>query len=362
MQPFQPPLSTASLPPVGGSLGPLPAHFVVEEIPAYLPSGEGDHVYVFVQKTLQNTVDVARRIAQVAGVQQRDVGYAGLKDRKAVTRQWFSLPLRSKPVAEWELGPDIVVLESSRHKNKLRTGHLNGNRFILTLEGVTAGGLERAEAIAARLRDPGIPNYFGPQRFGRGGSNLDAGLAWLQSMQNRAELPEGETGARRGDRRGPRSRFDDKMLPSVVQSEIFNRYVAARLARPEPLLTGEVVRLDGSSRCFVVENAEKELPRLESGDIHLTGPMIGPKTVQAEALAGELEALIVRDFGLDEGALEQLGKNAPGARRDLFLKPTDLVVRSLTEDSLELTFGLPAGSYATQVLREMTHGEWHEPR
>lgn len=354
MTPFEPPLSTSHLPPVGGALGAEPKHFVVEEIPAYLPCGEGDHVYVWVQKTGQNTADVAKRLAQSAGAHPRDVGYAGLKDRKAVTRQWFSLPARTKPVEEWNLGPDIQVLEVSRHKNKLRTGHLNGNRFILTLVDVPPGGLERAQALAEAMNARGIPNYFGPQRFGRGGSNLDAALAWLRRV--------GDSAADRRERLGGRSRFDDKMLPSVIQSEIFNRYLAARVARPEDLLLGEVVRLDGSSRCFVVDDPAKERPRLHSGDIHLTGPMIGPKTVQATHDAAEAEARAVSSLELDESQLEQLGAAAPGARRDLFLKPLEMKLRQLEHNSLEVSFGLPAGSYATQVMREMTHGAWLEAR
>jgi tRNA pseudouridine13 synthase len=339
MTPFRPALSTAALSPTGGRLGPLPAHFVVEEIPAYLPSGTGEHLFVWLEKEGKNTADVARLLGKCAGVKDRDIGYAGLKDRNAVTRQWFSLPRGAKPPSEWALPADVRVLETSHHQNKLRTGHLHGNRFVLTLVDVPDGGLERAQKLAAWISEKGISNAFGPQRFGRGGQNLDDALAWLASDDAR---PSG-------------SRFDQKMLPSVLQSEIFNRYLSARIADPRPLLSGEVVRLDGTGKHFVVEDVAAELPRFEARDLHLTGPMIGPKTLQSQGEALELEERIQSELGLGAAALERLGRVAPGARRDLFLRPKNLQVHSPSPGTLELSFELPAGSYATEVLREFLH-------
>lgn len=352
MTPFIPPLASAHLPSPGGQLGPLAEHFQVEEIPAYAPSGEGDHVYVWVEKVGKNTADTALALARAAGVPVREVGYAGLKDRHAVTRQWFSLPVPAQRTLDpscFELGEEIRVLELTRHKNKLRTGHLIGNRFQITLVQVEPSGLPAAQAIAEWIQTRGLGNYFGPQRFGRAGSNLDRAWEWLQ-------------GERKNSRFSHKQRFEQKMLPSVVQSEIFNRYTAERLAHPAPLLRGEVVRLHGSGKHFIVEDPEQELPRLQAGDLHLTGPLPGPKTLQEQAEAAELQERIFTQLGLGEDQLARLAQGAPGARRDLLLHPEDLQLKQTQPGELQLSFSLPAGSYASQVLREFTRQAWDEFR
>lgn len=344
MTPFVPPVATSELPALGGHLGELPEHFVVEEIPAYEPSGEGDHLYVWIEKRLENTKDVARQLARAAGVPERDIGFAGMKDRNAVTRQWFSLPARCRPSEEWQLSPSVSVKQLSRHKNKLRTGHLIGNRFELTVVDVPAGGLERARAIAAFLQRFGVGNYFGPQRFGRGGNNLGAAFAWLA---------EGS--------RPPRG-TDEKLLSSVLQSEHFNRYCLRRLETRSRLIEGEVVRLNGSGAHFVVLDAEKEQPRLDAGDLCLTGPLLGPKGLQATSTARELELEIATACGLTDELLSRLGQFAPGSRRDLVLFPEGLAVDEPAEGHIRLSFSLPSGAYATQFVREFTRSPWDSPR
>ncbi len=339
-------------------MGPEPEHFIVEEIPLYEASGEGEHLYVFVEKRDLATPQMIRQIARAAGVGQRDVGSAGMKDKQAVTRQWLSLPGKSRPPEEWDLDEGIRVVRVSRHKNKLRTGHLLGNRFVITLVDVPEDGLSRARAIAARIADRRLPNYFGTQRFGVRGSSYAQAFEWL------AETPKPDsasTDGKKKHRRGPK-RFENKFLPSVVQSEIFNRYVTARLARPEPLLAGEVVRLDGTGSLFVVEDLAAEVPRFERGDLHRTGPMWGPKGVQAQAAARELELTVLSEVDLDDSALAKLAKHAPGTRRDLFLEPRNLRVDAPAPGQLTVSFELDAGSYATQLVRELTHRDWFEPR
>src|SRR5262249_43071472 len=154
-------------------------HFRVDEIPAYAASGSGEHLYVRVQKRELTTPELVRRLARAAGVDARDVGYAGLKDKHAVTSQWLSFPAQAAPPEGWELPPGVELLEVSRHGNKLRTGHLAGNRFSIALVGGGAGAAERARAIADALLARGLPNYFGAQRFGRGGANLELARSWL---------------------------------------------------------------------------------------------------------------------------------------------------------------------------------------
>lgn len=344
MTPFVPPIETEDLPALGGRIGDRPEHFVVEEIPAYEPSGEGDHTYVWVEKRLQNTRDVAGHIARAAGVPIREIGYAGLKDRRAVTRQWFSLPVRSRAPSEWQLPEGVTVLEVSRHRNKLRTGHLIGNRFSLTFVDVPEGGKERAERILQRIAQGGVGNYFGPQRFGRGGQNLSSAMAWLAE------------GAR------PPRGTDPKLLSSVLQSEHFNRYAARRLTERGRLLEGDVVRLAGSGAHFVVEDLAAEQPRLDAGDIVLTGPMIGPRGLHARGAAQELELTLAEELGLSSELLERLGQHAPGTRRDLLLLPSEATLNEPEPGCLHFSFRLPAGAYATQVARELSRSPWDSPR
>ena len=375
--PFEPPRSTSGS-PVGGVIGPEPEHFVVEEVPAYPLSGEGEHCFLWIEKRGLTTNEVAKRLSRASGIKERDIGFAGMKDKQAVTRQWFSLCSAELRPEEWDLGEGITLLETTRHKNKLRTGHLIGNRFAITLVGVPAGALSRAQEICQELHNSGLPNYFGPQRFGHGGRNLEEALRWLEQQkaeQNRAgetteaalpaeaAVPERRNRSRnRKKGRGKDPRFENKMMPSVIQSEIFNRYIALRLERLEPLLLGEVVRLDGAGKSFVVEDLAAETPRRLSGDIHLTGPMPGPKTLHATDDALALEELAIAGLGLDEEAWSILAKHAPGARRDLMLHPEELKVSQEKEGELIVHFTLPAGAYATQLMREFSGADWQSPR
>lgn len=340
--PHGPPVAYPELSPLGGQVGPEPEDFQVDEVPLYPASGKGEHQYVHVRKRLLTTPELVRRLARASGVQERDIGYAGLKDKHAVTTQWLSLVTKTAISTALELGPGAEILAVTRHDNKLRTGHLLGNRFVITLVGAAGDGLERAQAIAARLRDDGLPNYFGEQRFGHGGRNLADALHFLA----------------RGGR--SRNRFEQKLFPSVVQAELFNRYLTARLALgPRHLIAGEVVRLEGTGSMFRVEDVAKEQPRLDARDLHLTGPMLGPKMRPAAADALALEQRLCQELGLDEAALGTLGRLAPGTRRDLFAPLSDLTVERIegrTEPALRLSFTLPAGGYATEVIRQLTHG------
>ncbi|HYQ16154.1 MAG TPA: tRNA pseudouridine(13) synthase TruD [Polyangiaceae bacterium] len=337
----EPALAYPERPPVGGRVGPEPEDFVVDELPAYAASGKGEHQYLLLRKRLLTTPELVRRVARACGVNERDVGYAGLKDKYAVTTQWLSLCTKTPISAELDLGPGVELLSVTRHDNKLRTGHLLGNRFSITLVGVHDDALSRAQAIASRLKEDGLPNYFGAQRFGHLGRNLPDAISWL---------------ARGG--RG-RNRFEQKLFPSVVQSEIFNRYLSARLALgARQLIEGEVVRLEGAGAMFRVDDVATEQPRFAARDLHLTGPMIGPKMRPATSAALALEQRLTSELGLDERTLGALGREAPGARRDLFAPLPDLAVEALSdraEPALRLVFTLPAGGYATEVLRQLTH-------
>ncbi len=346
VEPHAPPVAYPELGAVGGRVGPEPEDFRVDEVPAYAHSGKGEHQFVQVRKRLLTTPELTKRLVRACGMSERDVGYAGLKDKYAVTTQWLSLATKAVISAELDLGPGVEILSVTRHDNKLRTGHLLGNRFTITLLGVAPDAAQKAEAVVARLREEGLPNYFGAQRFGHGGRNVDDALRFVA----------------RGGR--SRNRFEQKLLPSVLQSELFNRYLTARVALGRAqLISGEVVRLEGAGAMFRVDDVAQEQPRLAARDLHLTGPMIGPKMRPAAGDALALEQRLCRELGLDEAMLGTLGRLAPGTRRDLFAPLADLSIEAVTdrsEPALRLAFTLPAGGYATEVIRQLTHAPFLE--
>ena len=342
--PYEPPYCTGELPGTGGAIGSEPEDFRVDELPAYAPSGSGEHRYVLVEKRLMTTPELVKLIARAADVDAREIGYAGLKDKHAVTTQWLSLPNKSRATSEWALPEGVRVLESSLHANKLRTGHLTGNRFEITLTGVGPHAFENARAIGARIERSGLPNYFGAQRFGR--DNLLEALSFLR-----------EGGRRR------LNGFLLKLYPSVVQSEVFNRYLALRSGDGlDRLLAGEIVRLEGSGATFLVEDLARETPRFERREIHPTGPILGPKMRPARGRPLELEAEAARLTGVDDAMLSTLARFAPGTRRDLRVYPQNLEISTVGggdgagPERLRLAFELPAGSYATVLVRELTRG------
>jgi tRNA pseudouridine13 synthase len=347
-RPHEPLLVAADWPAVGGSPGPEPEDFVVDELLRFEPSGAGEHLFVRVRKRLSTTPALLRAVAHAAAVRERDVGCAGMKDKHAVTSQWVSLPARCRPPESWRLPPEFVLLEHARHTHKLRTGQHRGNRFSIRLVGVGPDALQRATAILGILQQQGLPNYFGAQRFGEGGSNLAEALSWLQ-----AGAPP----------RGRQTRFLRKLYPSVIQAEVYNRTLSLRLGCGlDRLLAGDVVRLAGSRALFVVTDAEAERARLLGRDICLTGPMIGPKMKQPAAEAGELEQRAVEQLGLRAQDLALLGRMAHGTRRDLLAWPEQVTVAPDTDSSLRLGFCLGSGSYATQLVRELTQASWLSAR
>jgi len=338
--PHTPPLMFTDTVPIDAAIGPTPEDFVVDEIPLYALSGAGEHLYARVEKRGFTTPAMVRAVTRAAGVDERDVGYAGLKDKHAVTRQWLSLPAKARPPSEWKLPEGISLIEHTRHSNKLRTGHLLGNRFRITLVTSDLGALEKATVLAERLRIRGLFNYYGGQRFGRRGDGLMQALTWLNGGAKLHGVP----------------RFLTKLYPSVIQAEIFNRYFSARRELGlDRLLLGEVVRLNNAGAMFSVEDTEREGPRLTSGDIHLTGPIFGPKARPTAPDAAALELAQLEGLGLNPETREKLARLAPGTRRDLIAPITDLELRWTGVGRLELEFSLPSGSYATEVIRQFTH-------
>jgi tRNA pseudouridine13 synthase len=244
------------------------------------------------------------------------------------------------------LSPSIRILKASKHNNKLRTGHLQKNRFRIRVVEANSSALPHAHAIAEHLSEHGLFNLFGAQRFGRGGNNLASALHWLRTNPNRS------------------SRFHRKLYPSVIQAEVFNRYLDARHQLGfQQLIAGEIVRLGTGHSVFCVQDVAVEQPRYASGELHLTGPIVGPKAKAAEGQALLLEQRTIEEVGLSEDDLQRLADFAPGARRDLLVKPEQLTVAADSDGALVLSFALPPGSYATQLVQEFTrHTAAHESK
>lgn len=327
-------------PPCSGDYRATPEDFRVEECLGFSPEGEGEHLWLWVEKRELTTLELARRLARACEVSPRDIGYSGMKDRVAVTRQWMSvhLPGRAAPpdlVARLADTP-VTLLEQSRHPRKLKRGVHRANRFMLRL----TGDVVRDSAVEERwqwLCEHGVPNYFGPQRFGPAGRNL---------IKAKAVLARGWR--KRDDREG--------MLLSAARSYLFNTLLARRLAAGNwaSPLPGELLILDGTASQFLAETIDDELrERAERLDVHPSGVLWGSGRLASQAEAAIAEGkLLVDEPALCDG-LQRAGVRM--ARRALRVR---LGTPSLSrdEDALILDFALPRGAFATSVLRElMTH-------
>lgn len=336
-------------PPLSARWRATPADFQVEEMLPFAADGEGQHAWLTVRKIGLNTRDLACRLAELAGVEERDVGYAGLKDRHAVTVQSFTVDLAGRPEPRWQaLEPlGMSILQLSRHRRKLRRGTLKGNRFTLRLRDLQGerGALEQRLAL---IEAQGFPNYFGEQRFGHGGDNLLKAAAFLNG----------------------RLRVHDRHLKglylSAARSAIFNACLQARVSTQSwrRILAGELVMLAGSRSLFVAaEGALAELQeRLEAHDLAPTGPLCGQAKClpEDEALRFE-ESLLAGWRGpapFPENALAWAralaAKGVEAERRPLIAVPANLRSKSW-EDGITLDFDLPAGAYATALLSELLH-------
>ncbi len=324
--------------------------FVVEEDLGFEPGGAGQHVMLRVEKRGMNTQSVAGALARHAGVRSREVGYAGLKDRHARTIQWFSVDLAGRPEPDWaELAAELAgsrtaeegftVLEAHRHGRKLRRGALRGNRFRLRLRGLT-GERAAVEARLERVAAAGVPNYFGPQRFGRGGANLTCADALFAG-----------TVVRDRHRRG--------LYLSAARACLFNQVLSARVGDGswQRLLPGEAVALTGSHSFFTAEEVDAALEaRLAQGDVSPSGPLWGRGALPSQARAREVELQALAGSGARCDGLERAGLRQE--RRALVLRPEGLEW-GFEDDVLQLSFALPAGSYATAVVRELVRA--HAP-
>lgn len=326
-------------PPVTARIREQPEDFEVEEELGFAPDGSGEHALIRVRKRGLNTEEVAGRLARLAGVRRAGVGYAGLKDRNAVTTQWFSVALGSRADPDWTRMDDerIEVLEANRHRRKLRRGGLRGNRFRLTLRSLR-GDLSALEQRLANAAACGIPNYFGDQRFGR--DNLERARALFQ----------GRLKADR-HRRG--------LYLSAARAHLFNRVLDQRVSLDcwRRALPGDVLVLNRTRSFFLAEAPDDEIRRrVDVGDLHPSGPLWGSGApLSADAARCLEDGALIECESLRRG-LESWGLRQQ--RRALRVIP-EAMTWSLDRNGrvLELGFTLPAGAYATSVLREIVDSE-----
>jgi len=324
-------------PLVKGVLRHEAADFRVDEQLGFDLDNEGEHLWLHVQKTDNNTDWVSRLLARMAGVQNRDVGFAGLKDRYAITTQWFSVPDTHEKL-DFKPGPieeGIEILACQRHTRKLRRGGLKGNRFAIRVR-EAEGDSSELERTLDEIRATGVPNFFGEQRFGRGGRNVSK----ARDMFDRKYRP--------------RNKHEKGILLSAARSELFNRVLAERVRQGNwnQALEGDVFQLEGSNSIFTSEQIDQTiLDRLIEGDIHPTGPMWGRgsllsgDTVRAlEQGVAEQEPVLIE--GLENAGLKQ-------ERRALRFLVPDLSVTQEDSQAYVFEFTLPSGTYATSLLREL---------
>jgi tRNA pseudouridine13 synthase len=321
--------------------------FEVEEQIAYELSGEGEHLWCWVEKRGENTDWVTQQLARWAGVSPARIGVAGQKDRHAVTRQWFSiqLPGQADPDPQALGLENVHILKMVRHQRKLQTGGLSGNRFRLVirqLQGDCSALQPRLEAIAQQ----GVPNYFGEQRFGLNGRNLPKADALLSGRLTRVK------------------RNQKSLYISAARSWLFNRVLSERVRQGSwnRFVDGDVLQLQGSQRWFVEDGSEALVDRVAEGDLHPTGPLVGRGDLPSREKVNALETAQLVPYAAWLDGLERLGLKQD--RRALRVLPQGVAWRWLEggeEAALELAFTLPAGSYATMVVREICKAEPFSP-
>lgn len=332
---MSPPLLTAELPGVGGRIRVRDEDFEVEEVPSYEPCGSGDHLFLWIEKRGIAPEFFTRSIAQKLGTHPGNIGTAGLKDRHAVTRQWVSVPKECEANVSKLDGDGIRVLKTGRHTNKLKPGHLRGNRFGILIR--EANQNVDVNAILDRIRTQGMPNFYGPQRFGRDGGTVELGLQCLAGKAPKRIRP-----------------FLFRFALSAVQSLLFNDYLARRIGDGlfRTVLPGDAMAKWPLGGMFVAKDVPTEQNRFDARETVTAGPMFGKKTYPVEDVAAEREAAVLRDNGLSIGSFGGFGKLVMGTRRHNLIYLTDLT-STWEPEGLKLSFTLPAGSYATVLLAEV---------
>jgi tRNA pseudouridine13 synthase len=330
------PYITEGLPGIGGKIRQHPSHFQVEEIPIYQPQGTGNHLYVNITKENLTTREVQLRLADLFEIKPEEVGKAGLKDKYAVTTQTFSVLFNDRASPE-EITPiiedniPIKVNWAKYHNNKLRSGHLKGNKFTILIT-EPAGTLEQAQTIADRINQDGLPNFYGVQRTGKQGENIRQG--WL-ILKKKKRLG---------------NRWLRKYLLSSYQSYLCNRYLVKRIERGlfTKILPGDIAKKHETGGLFWVEDPTTDQKRFDAKELSYTAPMFGYKMSKPKDESHALENEILEEMEID---LEEFrAQRVKGTRRIGRVLPEITVTGQ--ENGVKLDFTLPKGGFATTLLRE----------
>ena len=388
------PFATPDLPGVSGRIRERPEDFRVDELPLYEPCGEGEHLYVRIEKRGRPTLGVVGAMARALSIPVGRIGYAGLKDAHAVTTQTVSIHgVDERDVLALNV-PGVRIEAVSRHRNKLRRGHLRGNRFRVILRGVVPDAVPRARSVIDALTRDGVPNYFGPQRFGNHGQSDRLGRAVLlrdaEAFVRELVAPYSEAAerVRAGDLRGAADRVrgearDEarildavaagggrldrvfravpknlrRLYLSALQSRLFNELLARRIERRGVIETGDLAWIHRNGACFLVDDADACAARAADFEISPTGPLFGSRAARPAGEVARREAACLERHGLDAGSFDR--RDLSGARRPLRVPlggaRVDPVRGGAIEDGgLRLEFELPPGAYATVVLGEVS--------
>lgn len=340
------------------------ADFRVDEQLSFEPTEKGEHAYLRIKKVDRSTVDVAKQLSLVTGVHGSEIGYSGMKDRRAEARQWFSIKLPAGREAELMAceSDSLRIVETHRNSRKLKIGSHRSNHFRILLRDCD-GSRDEFERRLVQIEATGVPNYFGLQRFGRDLSNLNQVQVWMGAaldansggLVNSTAVPI------------PRQRFKRSMLFSAARSYLFNQLLSHRLelGNWDGYIPGDVLNLSGTNRSFVLETEVEWGPtlqqRLEDFDIHITGPLAGevdPKDKYVSyGEAADIEEAVCKQFNTLLAGLRHFGLKA--ARRPLRFRPSDLKWEWLKSEQTEgvsdllLDFSLGKGAYATSLVREL---------
>ena len=330
------PYITQDMPGIGGKIRQKTSHFKVEEIPVYEPQGTGNHLYVNITKENYTTREIQLRLASLFEIKPEEVGKAGLKDKYAVTTQTFSVlfndhasPEEIIPIIEDNI--PVKVNWAKYHDNKIRAGHLLGNKFTIIIS-EHEGTYQQAKEIAYRINKVGLPNFYGVQRTGKQGENINQG--WL-ILKKKKRLG---------------NRWLRKYLLSSYQSYLCNRYLVKRIEKGlfNKILLGDIAKKHETGGLFWVEDKETEQKRFDNKEISFSAPMFGYKMSKPKEESMELETEILEEMGIDLN--EFRAQRVKGTRRLGRVLPE--IVTSEHEDGIQLEFTLPKGGFATVLLRE----------
>ena len=335
---------TPDIPGIGGQIKQNPEDFTVEEIPAYLPSGEGEHLFLWIEKQDVSAEKLLSHLADSLRCPQKNIGTAGMKDRFAITRQYVSIPVKYEEKLSQVETDSIRILNTNRHNNKLKTGHSRGNRFSILVR----QPIEQAADIARQLFDSfeqqGFPNYFGNQRFGYNGETYQLGFQLLKAEKKPSSIPHAKR------------RFLLRLALSAAQSFLFNQMLDFRVSAGifRSVILGDVMQVTASGGLFTAEDLLiiTEQFRYENKETVITGPMYGPKMKVAYGEPAQWEAELLNHHGLTIEAFEKYSNLASGTRRPYSARPEDVNITT-EADGLRLEFSLPKGVYATSLLREL---------